>query len=478
MGCFLKKTLVAMPLLSSLLRVCKKAPSHTTIRRCMSSQYVGDSVFLRTLHERGLVHQATDMTRLDQTLTKNKSHKGAVAAYLGFDATAPSLHVGSLLPLVVLRHLQRSGHKPIVLVGGATTRIGDPSGKDQARKMLSDSEIDANIHGISTVFKKFLTFGDGPTDAVLVNNLDWLGNVQMIDFLREYGPHFTINRMLTQDSVRLRLEREQPLTLLEFNYMVLQALDFLHLRRQYGALVQLGGSDQWGNIVAGVELCRRVDREQAFGLTTPLLTTADGRKMGKTESGAVWLSEDLLSPFDFWQFWRNAADADVQKFLGMFTDIPMSDVQGLAAAATNGMQQGSAVAINEAKVRLADEVTSLLHGRDSLVKIHRSISELKLGQHNNNDDENVDGGATTETHVKEQNVREGEVQVCAVVVELRMASSKAEARRLISGGGVKVNGIALTSPAQNVTLDMFAGKDTLKLAVGKKRFGVVRLARD
>ena len=282
------------------------------------------STFLKLLDERGYIHQVTDAAALDAL-----AEREVVSGYVGYDATASSLHVGNLVSIMMLRRLQQAGHRPIVLMGGGTTKVGDPSGKDEGRKLLSEEQIDANIASIRRVFARFLTFGDGPTDAIMVNNADWLDGLQYIPFLREVGRHFTINRMLTFDSVRLRLDREQPLTFLEFNYMILQGYDFLELSRRAGCRLQLGGSDQWGNIVNGIELGRRIDGADLLGVTTPLITTADGAKMGKTAKGAVWLDGDLLSPYDYWQFWRNAADADVGKFLRLFTDLPLDEIDRL-----------------------------------------------------------------------------------------------------------------------------------------------------
>src|SRR3954451_9855418 len=282
------------------------------------------SSLLKLLDERGYIHQLTDAAALDALAAKE-----IVTGYIGFDATAPSLHVGNLVSIMLLRRLQQTGHKPIVLMGGGTTKVGDPSGKDEGRKLLTSEEIDANIASIRRVFGSFLTFGDGPSDAVMVNNADWLDGLQYIDFLRDIGRHFTINRMLTFESVKLRLDREQPMTFLEFNYMILQAYDFLELSRRVGCRLQLGGSDQWGNIVNGIELARRIDSTEVFGVTTPLITTADGAKMGKTAAGAVWLNEELLSPYDYWQFWRNTADADVGRFLRIYTDLPLDEIERL-----------------------------------------------------------------------------------------------------------------------------------------------------
>src|SRR3990170_4400625 len=294
------------------------------------------SSLLRLLDERGYIHQVTDAAALDAL-----AEKETAPAYMGFDATAPSLHVGSLVQIMLLRRLQQAGHKPVVLMGGGTTKVGDPTGKDEARKLLSDEDIAANIAGIRKVFERFLTFGDGPTDAVMVNNDDWLSKLEYLPFLREVGRHFSINRMLTFDSVQLRLEREQSLSFLEFNYMIMQAYDFLELSRREGCRLQMGGSDQWGNIVNGVELCRRADGTEVFAVTTPLVTTADGSKMGKTERGAVWLNEDLLSPYDYWQFWRNCDDGDVAKFLRLFTDMPLDEIARL--------ERLQAAEINQAK---------------------------------------------------------------------------------------------------------------------------------
>src|SRR3954468_22096439 len=324
------------------------------------------SSLLKLLDERGYIHQLTDLEGLDAL-----AQKQVVPGYIGFDATAPSLHVGSLLVIMLLRRMQKAGHKPIVLMGGGTTKVGDPSGKDESRKLLSHEQIDANIAGIRRVFEYFLTFGDGPTDAVMMNNADWLDGLKYIDFLREVGRHFTINRMLTFDSVRLRLDREQPLTFLEFNYMILQAYDFLELSRRVGCRAQMGGSDQWGNIVNGVELGRRIDGTELFGVTTPLITTADGAKMGKTAQGAVWLNEQFLSPYDYWQFWRNTQDEDVGRFLKLFTDLSLEDIGRLESL--------SGAEINDAKVILATEATAMLHGREAALAAEATARETFEG---------------------------------------------------------------------------------------------------
>jgi tyrosyl-tRNA synthetase len=311
------------------------------------------SDLLRLLDERGYIHQLTDAEGLDPLALK-----GPVTGYIGFDATAPSLHVGNLVSIMLLRRLQQAGHRPIVLMGGGTTKVGDPSGKDESRKLLDHDRIAANIGSIRKNFEPFLAFGDGPTDAVMLDNAAWLDGLEYLPFLRDVGTHFTINRMLTFDSVRLRLDREQPLTFLEFNYMILQAYDFLELSRRAGCRLQLGGSDQWGNIVNGIELARRIDGTELFGVTTPLITTADGAKMGKTAQGAVWLNADMLSPYDYWQFWRNADDSDVGKFLRLFTDIPLDEIRRLESL------QGSE--INEAKIVLANAATAMLHGETAV----------------------------------------------------------------------------------------------------------------
>ncbi|HEU4809378.1 MAG TPA: tyrosine--tRNA ligase, partial [Sphingomicrobium sp.] len=307
------------------------------------------SELLKLLEERGYIHQVTDAAGLDSL-----AQKGVVTGYIGFDATASSLHVGNLVSIMLLRRLQQAGHRPIVLMGGGTTKVGDPSGKDESRKLLTHEDIAANIASIRKNFEPFLTFGDGPTDAIMLDNSEWLDGLEYLPFLRDVGTHFTINRMLTFDSVRLRLDREQPLTFLEFNYMILQAYDFLELSRRAECRLQLGGSDQWGNIVNGIELGRRIDGTELFGVTTPLITTADGAKMGKTAQGAVWLSADLLSPYDYWQFWRNADDSDVGKFLRLFTDIPLDEIARLESL--------SGAEINQAKIALANAATAMLHG--------------------------------------------------------------------------------------------------------------------
>jgi tyrosyl-tRNA synthetase len=407
------------------------------------------SDFLTTLGERGFIHQITDEAGLDAAAA------GGVTGYIGFDMTAPSLHVGSLVQIMMLRRLQQAGGKPIVLLGGGTTRVGDPSGKDESRKLLSEAEIEANAASIRTVFERFLTFGDGLTDALMLNNADWLLALGYIDFLRDVGRHFSVNRMLTMDSVRLRLEREQPLSFIEFNYMILQAYDFAELNKRHGCRLQMGGSDQWGNIVNGVDLTRRMGGAEVFGLTTPLLTTASGAKMGKTAAGAVWLNPAMLSPFDYWQFWRNAEDADIGRFLKLFTDLPLSEIELLAAL------QGAE--INEAKKVLATEATALLHGREA-ADAAQATAAATFG-----------GGGVGEalpTIERPLTALIG-LRVADALRELGLVESNGEAKRHIKAGVVSVNNVAVNSEtAALAETDVVNG--VVKLSVGKKKHGVVR----
>lgn len=408
------------------------------------------SAFLRTMRERGFIHQITHPDDLDAAATD-----GLITGYIGFDATAPSLHVGSLIQIMLLRRLQQAGHKPIVLMGGGTTKVGDPSGKDEARKMLTEDDIKANITSIQQVFAKFLTFGDGPTDAMIVNNDDWLSKLGYIDFLREFGVHFTINRMLAFDSVKLRLDREQPLTFLEFNYMLMQATDFLELNRRYGCVLQMGGSDQWGNILNGVELIRRVDHKPAFGLTTPLLSTASGAKMGKTAQGAVWLNADMRSPYDYWQFWRNAEDADVGRFLRLFTDIPMDEVRRLESL------QGAA--INDAKKALADAATTMLHGEEA-AKSARDAAEKAFEQ----------GALSADLPTVELAAASVlGATLAAVAVDAGLCASRGEVRRLAQGGGLRLNDVQETN-GDRVLADGDVVDGVIKLSQGKKKIVLVR----
>ncbi|MGE5442952.1 MAG: tyrosine--tRNA ligase, partial [Bacteroidota bacterium] len=387
------------------------------------------SEFVRTVLERGYLHQCTDLDGLDALAAERP-----ITAYIGFDCTAPSLHVGSLVSIMLLRRLQQAGHKPIVLMGGGTTRIGDPSGRDEARKLMTDEEIAANMAGIRRVFARFLDFGDAPTGAVMVDNADWLDGLAYIPFLRDYGRHFSVNRMLNFESVRLRLDREQPLSFLEFNYMVLQAYDFLELARRFGCVLQMGGSDQWGNIVCGVELARRTDGRHLFGLTTPLITTASGAKMGKTAAGAVWLSADMLSPYEYWQFWRNSEDADAGRFLRLFTELPLAEIEQL--------ERLRGAELNEAKKVLADEATGLCHGRDAAVQVRTTAASLF--EHGLSA---AAGDTATGTGLPTIQVAHEELEAGVPAFELfrrgGLAASKGEARRLIKGGGARLNDVTI-----------------------------------
>ncbi len=409
------------------------------------------SDFMNVLHERGYMHQCTDADALDA-----KAANGVVTAYIGFDCTADSLHVGSLLQIMLLRRLQQTGHRPIVLMGGGTTRVGDPSGKDSSRQLLSDEQIAANMAGIRSVFEKFLTFGSGPADAVMANNADWLNGLAYVDFLREYGRHFTINRMLTFDSVRLRLDREQPLTFLEFNYMILQAYDFVELARRYECTLQLGGSDQWGNIVNGVELGRRVDRRELFGLTSPLITTASGAKMGKTAQGAVWLNADKLSAYDYWQFWRNTEDADVGRFLRLFTDLPLDEIARLEALDGAG--------INEAKKVLATAATAMLHGQ-KLANLAEETARVVF-------ERGLAAGGLPTIAVPFDELDLG-IPAFDLFLRAKLATSGAEARRLIRGGGARINGKRVENEMQMIYVQTANENGEIKLSAGKKRHVLV-----
>jgi len=412
------------------------------------------SPFLRDAVARGFLHQCTDLEGLDA-----EAVKGPIAAYIGFDATADSLHVGSLVSIMLLRLLQRSGHKPIVLMGGGTSRIGDPSFRDETRKLLGDEEIARNIAGIGKVFASFLTFGDGPTDAVMVNNADWLDRLEYIPFLRDYGRHFSVNRMLSFDSVKLRLEREQSLSFLEFNYMILQAYDFLELARRRNCVLQMGGSDQWGNIVNGVELGRRVDDRTLYGLTTPLITAASGAKMGKTAAGAVWLNAERLSPYDYWQYWRNTEDADVGRFLRLFTDLPLDEIAGL--------ERLEGAAINDAKVALANAATALAHGPDAAgaaaETARRTFVEGGIGE-------------SLPEHRASGAALEHGIPILDLLTATGLAGSKGEARRLIRQGGVRLNNQPVADEGAAVSLADLDADGTAKLSAGKKRHAIIRRA--
>jgi tyrosyl-tRNA synthetase len=402
------------------------------------------SSLLRLLDERGYIHQTTDAGALDALASRQ-----VVPGYIGFDATAPSLHVGNLVSIMLLRRLQQAGHKPVVLMGGGTTRIGDPTGRDESRKLLSDATIEANIASIRTVFERLLSFGDGPADAVMVNNQDWLGKLGYIELLQEVGPHFTVNRMLTFDSVRLRLEREQPMTFLEFNYMILQGYDFRHLARTMGVRLQMGGSDQWGNIVNGVELTRRMDGVEAFGLTTPLITRADGAKMGKSLAGAVWLNEAQLPSYDFWQYWRNVDDRDVGKFLRLFTDLRLDEVARLEAL------EGSE--INAAKIVLANEVTALCRDADAARSAEATAAATFAA-----------GGLGDD--LPTATIPAGGILLIDALVNLGFAISRSEAKRLIAGGGARIDG----EPVRDENQRIEAGAGDIRVSAGRKKHGILR----
>jgi len=401
------------------------------------------SSLLKLLDERGYIHQATDAAALDAMAVKE-----VVPAYIGFDATAPSLHVGSLVQIMMLRRLQQAGHKPIVLMGGGTTKVGDPSGKDESRQLLTHDQIQTNIAGIRKVFERFLTFGNGPTDAVMLDNDEWLSKLEYVPFLRDVGRHFTINRMLTFDSVRLRLDREQPLTFLEFNYMILQAYDFLELSRRAGCRLQMGGSDQWGNIVNGIELGRRIDGAELFGVTTPLITTADGAKMGKSAQGAVWLDSEQLSPYDYWQFWRNTDDDDVERFLKLFTDLPLDETARLTSA--------GGAAINDAKVALATAATAMLHGQEAARAAEETAQATFAG-----------GGVGADLPTLA--VTEGHIGIVQALTGLGFAASNGEARRKIAEGAVKVDDAAVSDPQLSISV----GEAPVKVSLGKKKHGLL-----
>ena len=410
------------------------------------------SDFIRTVVERGYLHQCTDLDGLD-LLASGK----AVTAYIGFDCTAPSLHAGSLVSIMLLRILQRTGHKPIVLMGGGTTKVGDPSGKDESRKLLSDDEIAANMAGIGEVFSRFLSFGEGPSDAVMVNNADWLDGLEYIPFLRDFGRHFSVNRMLAFDSVKLRLDREQTLSLLEFNYMVLQAYDFVEVSRRYGCELQMGGSDQWGNIVNGVDLGRRLGGRALFGLTTPLLTTSGGAKMGKTAAGAVWLNTEMLSPYEYWQYWRDTDDADVGRFLRLFTDLDLDEVRRLEAL--------EGVEINQAKKVLADAATGLCHGAGAAAAAAETARQTF--------DEGGSGDQLPTVDVPRADLENG-IPAFELLRRANLAKSNGEARRLIKGGGGRLNGAVITDETRLVGLADLTGEGVIKLSAGRKRHAVVR----
>ena len=414
------------------------------------------SDFLRTLEARGFIHQLSDAAGLDA-----KCMAGPIAAYIGFDCTADSLHVGSLVQIMLLRWLQRTGHKPVVLMGAGTTKIGDPSGKDESRQLLTEEQIARNMAGIKSVFAKYLKFGDrhggGKTDAVMANNADWLDTLAYIPFLREYGRHFTVNRMLTFDSVKLRLEREHPLTFLEFNYMILQAYDYLELARRNGCVLQMGGSDQWGNIINGVELARRVEGRELYALTSPLLTTSSGAKMGKSAQGAVWLNAERLSAYDFWQYWRNAEDADVGRFLRLFTELPLDEIARL--------EKLGGAEINEAKKVLATEVTRLAHGDEAAASAAETARKTF--------EEHALGGDLPVIDVPRAELQAG-IPLFNLLHRAGLAASGGEARRLVKGGGARLNDKVADNETRPVTLADLSGDGVVKLSAGKKRHALVK----
>jgi tyrosyl-tRNA synthetase len=405
------------------------------------------SEFLNILSSRGFIHQVSEPEALDALARNSK-----ITGYIGFDCTASSLHVGSLLPIMMLYWMQQTGHRPIALMGGGTTRVGDPSGKDESRKILTDEDINRNLAGIRGVFEKFLTFGSGPSDAIMANNADWLNSLNYIDFLRDVGRHFSVNRMLAFDSVKLRLERQQELSFLEFNYMILQAYDFVELHKRTGCILQMGGSDQWGNIVNGIDLGRRMTNAQLFALTAPLITTSSGAKMGKTAAGAVWLNADFLSPYDYWQYWRNTEDGDVVRFLKLFTVLPLDEIERLAAL--KGQE------VNEAKKVLATEATALVHGRaaaDSAAETARRTFEE---------------GALAETlptiEIAPAELEAG-LGVLAAFVKAGLVASNGEARRQVKNGGLRVNDDAVTDEKMMLRPAHLTPQGVIKLSLGKKR---------
>jgi tyrosyl-tRNA synthetase len=404
------------------------------------------SDFLNVLNERGFIHQISDAEALDAAAAS-----GRLTAYVGYDATATSLHIGNLISVTMLYWFQQTGHRPIALMGGGTTMVGDPSGKDESRKLLTTETINSNIQSIRSVFSRFLTFGDGPGDAMMVNNADWLLDLNYVSFLRDYGRHFSVNRMLSFDSVKLRLDREQPLSFLEFNYMILQAYDFLELNRRHGCVLQMGGSDQWGNIVNGIDLGRRVDDAGLYALTTPLLTTASGAKMGKTASGAVWLNADQFSPYDYWQFWRNTEDADVERFLKLFTRLPLGEIARLAAL--------GGAEINEAKKVLATEASAILHGRAAAEEAAETARQT------------FEEGALAEGLPTREKPR-GTYGILTLIVEAGFATSNGEVRRAIANNAVQVNGQTISDPNHQVVV----GNDITKINVSKKKAFLVRPA--
>jgi tyrosyl-tRNA synthetase len=410
------------------------------------------SEFLRVLSERGFIHQVSEPDDLDA-----RAAAGPITAYIGYDCTAPSLHIGHLLPTMMLYWMQQTGHRPIALMGGGTTRVGDPSGKDESRKILTDDVINENLKSIRKTFDKFLKFGSGPKDAVMANNADWLNSLNYIDMLREVGRHFSVNRMLSFDSVKMRLDRQQELSFLEFNYMILQAYDFVELHKRYGCILQMGGSDQWGNIINGIDLGRRMMNAQLFAITAPLITTSSGAKMGKTAAGAVWLNADLLSPYDYWQFWRNTEDGDVERFLKLFTILPLDEIKRLGAL------KGSE--LNDAKKMLATESTALLHGRAAADQAadtaRRTFEEGTLAE------------TLPTIEIKRSDLDKG-LGILTANVEAGLVASTSDARRQIKGGGLKVNDVTVTDEKMMLTAKDLTPEGVIKLSLGKKKHVLVK----
>ena len=410
------------------------------------------SEFLRVLSERGFIHQVSEPEALDA-----RAASGPVTAYIGYDCTAPSLHIGHLLPTMMLYWMQQTGHRPIALMGGGTTRVGDPSGKDESRKILTDEIINENLKSIRKTFDKFLTFGDAPKGAVMANNADWLNSLNYIDMLRDVGRHFSVNRMLSFDSVKMRLDRQQELSFLEFNYMILQAYDFVELHKRYGCILQMGGSDQWGNIINGIDLGRRMMNAQLFALTAPLITTSSGAKMGKTAAGAVWLNADLLSPYDYWQFWRNTEDGDVERFLKLFTILPLDEIKRLGAL--------KGAVLNDAKKALATEATALMHGRAAADQAadtaRRTFEEGTLAE------------TLPTIEIKRPDLDKG-LGILTAAVEAGLVASTSEARRQIKGGGLKVNDVTVTDEKMLLTAKALTPEGVIKLSLGRKKHVLVR----
>lgn len=419
------------------------------------------SQFLNEFSRRGFLNQCTDLEALDAHITQ-----GPLTLYVGFDATAKSLHVGNLVQIMALRRAQQAGLKPLVLMGGGTTKIGDPSGKNEMRKMLTPADIDDNIANIKRIFTNYVTFGDGPTDAIMVNNDAWLSPLNYLDFLRDYGRHFSINRMLTFDSVKSRLDNEQPLSFLEFNYMIFQAYDFCYLNEKYGCALQIGGGDQWGNIINGVELTRRVRQKTVYGLTTHLITTASGAKMGKTAAGAVWLDPAMISTFDLWQFWRNTEDKDVGRFLRLFTDLPTEHIAEL--------ERLEGAAINEAKVILANAATTLAHGPEAVAQVQETVAQLFVEKSDH--DYTIGENGTLESALPIIDILASNLPLPAFdILHLSgLVASKGEAKRLIQGNGARLNGETITDENQSVTTSDFNGDGILKVSAGKKRHALLK----